>query len=43
MDKDLAAAILAHEVEASTLLILTDVTKVQRGLRLVAARRIWTG
>ncbi len=31
VDKDLAAAILAHEVEASTLLILTDVTKVQRG------------
>ena len=31
VDKDLAAAILAHEVEASTLLILTDVKKVQRG------------
>ena len=31
VDKDLAAAILAHEVEASTLLILTDVRKVQRG------------
>jgi carbamate kinase len=31
VDKDLAAAILAHEVGASTLLILTDVRKVQRG------------
>ena len=31
VDKDLAAAILAHEVGASTLLILTDVVKVQRG------------
>jgi carbamate kinase len=31
VDKDLAAAILAAEVEASTLLILTDVAKVQRG------------
>ncbi|HEY6566600.1 MAG TPA: carbamate kinase [Actinomycetota bacterium] len=31
VDKDLAAAILATEVEASTLLILTDVKKVQRG------------
>jgi carbamate kinase len=31
VDKDLAAAILAREVEASTLLILTDVAKVQRG------------
>jgi carbamate kinase len=31
VDKDLAAAILASEVEATTLLILTDVTKVQRG------------
>jgi carbamate kinase len=31
VDKDLAAAILAHEVEASALLILTDVRKVQRG------------
>jgi carbamate kinase len=31
VDKDLAAAILASEVEASTLLILTDVPKVQRG------------
>ncbi len=31
VDKDLAAAILAAEVEASTLLILTDVEKVQRG------------
>jgi carbamate kinase len=31
VDKDLAAAILASEVEATTLLILTDVDKVQRG------------
>jgi carbamate kinase len=31
VDKDLAAAILAAEVEATTLLILTDVRKVQRG------------
>ena len=31
VDKDLAAAILAAEVEAGTLLILTDVAKVQRG------------
>ncbi|HVD68285.1 MAG TPA: carbamate kinase, partial [Actinomycetota bacterium] len=31
VDKDLAAAILAHEVDASVLLILTDVKKVQRG------------
>lgn len=31
VDKDLAAAILAKEVRATTLLILTDVKKVQRG------------
>jgi len=31
VDKDLAAAILAHEVQAEVLLILTDVKKVQRG------------
>jgi len=31
VDKDLAAAILAKEVEATRLLILTDVKKVQRG------------
>ena len=31
VDKDLAAAILAHEVKAHVLLILTDVKKVQRG------------
>ncbi len=31
VDKDLAAAILAHEVAASVLLILTDVPRVQRG------------
>ena len=31
VDKDLAAAILAEEVAATTLLILTDVKKVQRG------------
>jgi carbamate kinase len=31
VDKDLAAAILAHEVGAQVLLILTDVKKIQRG------------
>jgi carbamate kinase len=31
VDKDLSAAILAKEVEASVLLILTDISKVQRG------------
>ncbi len=31
VDKDFAAAILARDVEASTLLILTDVRRVQRG------------
>jgi len=31
VDKDLSAAILAKEVEASVLLILTDVSKVQQG------------
>jgi carbamate kinase len=31
VDKDLAAAILAHEVGATVLLILTDIRKVQRG------------
>ncbi len=31
VDKDLAAAILAKEVEASVLLILTDVKRIQRG------------
>ena len=31
VDKDSAAAILARDVEASTLLILTDVDRVQRG------------
>jgi len=31
VDKDLAAAILARDVEAPTLLILTDVAQVQRG------------
>ena len=38
VDKDLAAAILAHEVEATTLLILTDVKKVQRGYGSLHAR-----
>ena len=33
VDKDLAAAILARDVEASTLLILTDVQAVQQGVR----------
>jgi carbamate kinase len=31
VDKDLAAALLAREVEATTLLILTDVPKIQKG------------
>jgi carbamate kinase len=31
VDKDLAASILAHEVQADVLLILTDVERVQRG------------
>jgi carbamate kinase len=31
VDKDLAAAILAHEVQAPELLVLTDVARVQRG------------
>jgi carbamate kinase len=31
VDKDLAAAILAREVQATTLLILTDVPKIQKG------------
>ncbi len=31
VDKDLAAAILARDVDASVLLVLTDVAKVQRG------------
>jgi carbamate kinase len=31
VDKDFAAAILAHDVEATTLLILTDVRRIQRG------------
>jgi carbamate kinase len=31
VDKDLAAAILAHEVHAPELLVLTDVPRVQRG------------
>lgn len=31
VDKDLAAAILARDVGASVLLVLTDVPKVQRG------------
>jgi carbamate kinase len=31
VDKDLAAAILAHEVQAPVLLVLTDIAKVQKG------------
>jgi hypothetical protein len=38
VDKDLAAAILARDVEASTLLILTDVQAVQAGVRDRARR-----
>lgn len=40
VDKDLAAAILAHEVEASTLLVLTDVEYVMRGFGTDRAERI---
>lgn len=40
VDKDLAAAILAHDVEASTLLILTDVTRVQRRFGTEAAEEL---
>jgi carbamate kinase len=40
VDKDLAAAILAREAEASTLLILTDVPAVQRGYGTPQARAI---
>jgi carbamate kinase len=40
VDKDLAAAILAAEVEASTLLILTDVEKVERGFGTESAEAI---
>jgi carbamate kinase len=40
VDKDLAAAILARDVEASTLLILTDVEAVQRGFGTERAEAI---
>ena len=40
VDKDLAAAILARDVEASVLLVLTDVKQVQRGFGTDAARAI---
>lgn len=40
VDKDLAAAILARDVEASTLLILTDVTAVQRAFGTEGAEPI---
>jgi carbamate kinase len=40
VDKDLAAAILAHEVHAGQLLILTDVAKVQRGFGTLYAEPI---
>ncbi len=40
VDKDLAAAILARDVEASTLLILTDVEQVQRGFGTERAESI---
>jgi len=42
VDKDLAAAILARDVEASTLLILTDVGRVQRGFGTDRAEAIDT-
>jgi carbamate kinase len=40
VDKDFAAAILAHDVEASTLLILTDVKRVQRNFGTEAAEEL---
>jgi carbamate kinase len=40
VDKDLAAAILAHDVDAPVLLILTDVSRVQRGYGTDDARPI---
>lgn len=40
IDKDLAAALLAHEIRASVLLILTDVDGVYRGYGRPDARRI---
>jgi carbamate kinase len=40
VDKDLAAAILARDVDASVLLILTDVRRVMRGFGTDAARSI---
>jgi carbamate kinase len=40
VDKDSAAAILARDVEASTLLILTDVHRVQRGFGTDGAQEI---
>jgi len=40
VDKDLAAAILARDVQASVLLVLTDVKQVQRGFGTEEARPI---
>jgi carbamate kinase len=40
VDKDLAAAILARDVDASVLLVLTDVGRVMRGFGTDAARAI---
>jgi carbamate kinase len=40
VDKDLAAAILARDVEAGTLLILTDVARVMRGFGTAEAEPI---
>jgi carbamate kinase len=40
VDKDSAAAILAHDVEATTLLILTDVRRVQRGFGTASAQEL---
>jgi carbamate kinase len=40
VDKDLAAAILARDVEASTLLILTDVKRVQRAFGTEGAQEL---
>ncbi len=40
VDKDSAAAILARDVEATTLLILTDVRRVQRGFGTESAQEL---
>jgi carbamate kinase len=43
VDKDLTAALLARELDADRLLLLTDVDAVEQGWGTPAARRIRTG